>query len=66
MVDDNLIYKDECLFVCLYLIQNHISNYAHISPVVWKRLLGMYGPIIFHLSHLFDLFCRERVQIRVQ
>jgi len=26
----------------------------------------MYGPTIFHLSHLFDPFCRERVPIRAR
>jgi hypothetical protein len=26
----------------------------------------MYGPTIFQLPHLFDLFCRERVPIRVR
>jgi hypothetical protein len=26
----------------------------------------MYGPTVFQLSHLFDLFCRERVPIRAR
>jgi hypothetical protein len=35
----NIIYKDECLFVCIELIQIHISepNFAHVSPLAWKR-----------------------------
>ena len=59
-----------CMFVCtLYkstFLNRSEPNFAHISPVVWKRSYGMYGPTIFHLSHLFDLFCRERVQIPAQ
>jgi hypothetical protein len=26
----------------------------------------MYAPTIFQLSHIFDLFCRERVPIRAR
>jgi len=26
----------------------------------------MYGPTIFQLSHLFDVFCQERVPIRAR
>ena len=39
-------------------------NFVHISPLVWRGSLGMYGPTIFQLSHLFDPFCRKQVLIR--
>jgi hypothetical protein len=37
-----LLYKDERLFVCMELIQLHISersepNFAHLFPLVWRR-----------------------------
>jgi len=40
------------------LIQIHISepNFAHISPLVWKRPYGMYGPEILDLFDLLGLF----------
>jgi hypothetical protein len=41
-------------------------NFAHVSLLVWRRSYGMYGPTIFQLSHLFDLFCQERVPICVR
>ena len=55
-----LIYKDECLFVCLYVcmyVRNYKfaflnrsePNFAHVSPLVWKRPQGMYGPEILDL-----------------
>jgi hypothetical protein len=56
------------MFVCTLYKSTSLNrsepNFAHISPVVWKRTWGIYGPTIFHLSHLFDLFYRDRVQIR--
>jgi hypothetical protein len=65
----SLIYKDECLFVCLY------GTYT--NPYFWTDLnqtLHTYPPwsgggrrvcmdTIFKLSHLFDLFCWEQVPI---
>ena len=58
------------MFVCtLYkstFLNRSEPNFAHMFPVVWKRPYGMYGPTIFHLSHLFGLFCRERVPIPPQ
>jgi hypothetical protein len=58
-----------CLFVCLFVctlykftfLNRSQPNFAHVSPLVWKRPQGTYRPTIFHLPHLFDLFCRERV-----
>ena len=51
-----------CLLVCtLYKftsLNQSEPNVAHISPLVWKRPYGTYGPTIFDF---FDLFCRERV-----
>jgi len=59
------IYKDECLFVCtLYkstFLNRSEPNFAHISPLVWKRPLGMYGPKMFELFYLFELLRRDRV-----
>ena len=63
----NLIYKDECLFVCLYVCTLYKStflnrsepNFAHVSSVVWKRPQDTYGPTIFHLPQLFGLFRGE-------
>jgi len=57
------------LFVCLFgctlykftFLNRSEPNFAHISPLVWKRQLGMYEPTIFHVFDTFYLFCRERV-----
>jgi len=47
----NLIYKDECMFVCtLYkstFLNRSEPNFAHISPVVWKRPRVCMGPQYF-------------------
>jgi len=34
------------MYVCMYLIKIHISepNFAQVSPFIWKRPQGMYGP----------------------
>jgi hypothetical protein len=58
-----IMYKDECLFVCLENIQIHISKplWTKLST---HRLLGL--EVVFQLSHLFDLFCRKRFPIRAQ
>jgi len=59
-----------CLFVWnLYkstFLNRFEPNFAHVSPLVWRRSSDMYGPTIFQLSHVFDLFCRERVPIRAR
>ena len=48
------------MFVCtLYesaFLNRSEPNFAHISPVVWKRPYGMYGPTIFHLSPTFSAY----------
>jgi len=45
-----------CLFVCtLYkstFLNRSEPNFAHVSPLVWKRLYGMYGP---EIRDFFDL-----------
>jgi len=56
----NLIYKDECLFVWnLYkftFLNRSEPNFAHVSPLVWKRPQGMYGPEILDLFDILDPF----------
>ena len=66
--DINLIYKDECLFVCLYVcmfvctlykstfLNRSEPNFAHVSPLFWKRPYGMYGPEILDLFELLGPF----------
>jgi hypothetical protein len=58
-----------CLFsfVCITLYKSTFlnqsePNFAHISPLVWKRPYGMYGPKKFDPFLFFDLLRRERVQ----
>ena len=41
----SIVYKDECLFVCLFVctlckstfLNRSEPNFAHVSPLVWKR-----------------------------
>jgi hypothetical protein len=60
-----------CLFVCMELIQIHISEpistklCTHL-PLGLEEVVGYVRLTIFQLSHIFDLFCRERVPIRAQ
>jgi hypothetical protein len=43
--NQNLIYRDECLFVCVYVwnlykftfLNRSEPNFAHVSSLVWKR-----------------------------
>jgi hypothetical protein len=54
-----------CVCVCaLYkftFLNQSEPNFAHISPLVWRRLQGMYGPKSFDL---FNFFCRFPVSSR--
>jgi hypothetical protein len=56
--------KAESLFVCtLYkftFLNQSEPNFAHISPIVWKRPKGMYGPKMF-IFYLLDLLHWEQV-----
>ena len=50
-----------CLYVCFYLIQIHISEPIGTKlrtrfPRGLEETWDTYGPTIFHLPHLFDLF----------
>ena len=62
-----LIYKDESLYVWnlhkFTFLNRSEPNFAHFSPLVWRR---SYGLTILQLSHLCDLFCRERVPNRAR
>jgi len=65
---DYPIYKDECLFVCMELIQIHISG--PIGTKLCSRLpLGLEEVVGCVWTHnistfpLFGVFCRERVPI---
>jgi len=59
-----LIYKDECLFVCTYVwnlykftfLNRSESDFAHVSPSIWKRPYGMYIPQILDLFDLLGPF----------
>ena len=68
---ENFIYKDECLYICLYLIQIHISEpmenklCTHL-PSGLEETVGYVWAHNISLSHLCGLFCRERVQIPAQ
>ena len=48
------------MFVCTLFKSTFLNrsepNFAHVSPVFWKRPQDTYGPTIFHLPHHFDLF----------
>ena len=56
----HLMYKAECLFVCtLYkftFLNRSQPNFAHISPMVWKRTLAMYGLTFFYFSTFSTFF----------
>ena len=58
------MYEDECMFVCMYVwnlykftfLNRSEPNFAHVSPLVWKRPQGMYVPEILDLSDFWALF----------
>ena len=61
------IKMNVCLFVCMFVCTVYKStflnrsepNFAHISPVVWKRPQGTYGPTIFEPFRPFQPLVSE-------
>jgi len=67
--NNNLMHEDEMvfcsvLFVCKYVctlykftfLNRSEPNFAHVSPLVWKRPYSMYGPEILDLFDLLGPF----------
>jgi hypothetical protein len=50
-----------CTLYKLTFFNQSEPNFAHISPLVWKRPQGMYAPKMFDLFYLFGRLRRERV-----